>query len=88
MAIGTPREEAPVNWSVVVIALIVSAAIASAADAAKRHKKAIRPNAAVSARPLADPYAVYVNGEYIGRDPDPNIRAFMLRNPRIWDGPE
>ena len=31
---------------------------------------------------------VYVGGELVGRDPDPSIRAFMMRNPHIWDGPE
>jgi hypothetical protein len=33
-------------------------------------------------------YDVYVSGELVGRDPDPSIRAFMMRNPHIWDGPE
>lgn len=64
--------------------------VSPAAAAAKKHKTAVaRPDAHVAqARPAADPYAVYVGGEYIGRDPDPNIRASMMRNPHIWDGPE
>jgi len=23
-----------------------------------------------------------------GRDPDPSIRSYMMRNPHPWDGPE
>jgi hypothetical protein len=26
-----------------------------------------------------DPYAVWVAGTYVGRDPDPNVRAAMIR---------
>ena len=78
---------------VVVAALVTSIALAAPAAAeAKKHKKAVaRPHAgAVTARSglASDPNSVYVGGEYIGRDPDPNIRAFMVRNPHIWDGPE
>ena len=78
----------------ILAALIASAALALPAEAAssKKHKATAHraSSATVQARPgsAADPYAVYVGGEYIGRDPDPNIRAFMMRNPHIWDGPD
>ena len=29
--------------------------------------------------PPSDPYAVWVAGTYVGRDPDPNVRAAMIR---------
>ena len=78
-----------------VIAAMLIAALAltaSAEAAAKKSKKAsARANTStVQARPgsASDPYAVYVSGEYVGRDPDPNIRAYMRKNPHDWDGPE
>ena len=78
---------------VVATALIACVALAQPAEAAKKHKKAVHRTAAAHSRvtPAAiggDPYTVRVGGEYIGRDPDPNIRARMLRNPHDWDGPE
>jgi hypothetical protein len=30
--------------------------------------------------PPSDPYAVWVAGTYVGRDPDPNVRAAMIRD--------
>jgi hypothetical protein len=76
-----------------VAALIASVALAAPAEAAaKKHKKAVHRTSVsrVHARPgvASDPYSVYVSGEYIGRDPDLNIRAYMTRNPHIWDGPD
>jgi hypothetical protein len=78
---------------VLATALIASVALAVPAEAAakKSKKPAVRASTAaqtVAARPAPNGNAVYVGGEYVGRDPDPNIRAFMLRNPHIWDGPE
>jgi hypothetical protein len=79
---------------VLVATLIVSVVCAApAAAATKKHKKAVAvPGSSATttshAKPASDPYAVYVSGEYIGRDPDPNIRAYMARNPHIWDGPQ
>jgi len=73
------------------MASVVLVAPAGAASGKKHKATAHRTGSvAVQARPgsAADPYAVYVGGEYIGRDPDPNIRAFMMRNPHIWDGPD
>jgi hypothetical protein len=72
-----------------VIALIASVAVALPAEAAakKRKKEMQRAPAPVSA---IHPHRhdVYFAGEYIGRDPDPNIRLFMLRNPWIYEGTE
>jgi hypothetical protein len=74
-----------------VATLIVSIALAAPSEAAtKNHKKpGPRANAgAVYSRPAVHPYDVYVSGEWVGRDPDPSIRSFMMRNPHIWDGPD
>ena len=76
---------------IVLAALVASMALAAPADAApKKHKKSVyrAPIGAVQAPGHARSQDVYVNGELIGRDPDPNIRAFMMRNPHIWDGPD
>ena len=78
---------------VVVATLIASLAMAPGALAQSQTKKVKKtvsrpPMAASMSRPAADPYAVYVSGEYIGRDPDPNIRAYLTRNPHDWDGPD
>ena len=82
--------------SIVVAALIAPVALAGPGEAAiKKGKKAAQrtnPAAAAAAATArigspSDPYAVWFGGEYVGRDPDPGIRAFMMRNPRIWDGP-
>jgi len=76
---------------ILVTALIASLALASPADAAsKKKKKTVHraPAGAVySNREANSSYDVYVSGEWIGRDPDPSIRAFMIRNPHIWDAP-
>jgi hypothetical protein len=77
--------------AILVAALIASVALAAPSDAAsKKSKKIVRrpAAAAVQQRPGADPHDVYVSGELVGRDPDPGIRAYMMRNPHPWDGPE
>ena len=81
------------KFHLTVAALIASVALAVPAQAAaKKHKKAVHragiSRVHASPRVASDPYSVYVSGEYIGRDPDLNIRASMMRNPHIWDGPE
>ena len=49
------------------------------AVAKKRGKKLVRSSEhAFVTRPV-DPYAVYWAGTYVGSDPDPNIRAQLLR---------
>ncbi|MBN8936263.1 MAG: hypothetical protein J0I13_08210 [Rhizobiales bacterium] len=75
-----------------VATLIVSIALAAPSEAAtkKTNKKPVpRANAsAIYSQPAVHPYDVYVSGEWVGRDPDPSIRSFMMRNPHIWDGPD
>jgi hypothetical protein len=70
---------------IAVIAVVMLANM-TAATAKSTHK---RPSPAPSARsietpeakyPPSDPYAVWVAGTYVGRDPDPNIRAAMIRD--------
>ena len=75
---------------ILVAALVASMALTAPADAAPKTKKKVvhrAPTSAVYARGNQSSYDVYVSGELIGRDPDPSIRAFMMRNPHIWDGP-
>jgi hypothetical protein len=81
------------KFPVLIMAVIASVAlVAPAAAAVKKHKKAASPPSAhkvqMRSGTASDPNSVYVSGEYIGRDPDPNIRAYMFRNPHIWDGPQ
>ena len=75
---------------ILVAALVASMALTVPADAAPKTKKKVvyrAPTSAVYTRGNQPSYDVYVSGELIGRDPDPSIRAFMMRNPHIWDGP-
>jgi hypothetical protein len=77
--------------ALIVAAVIASVALAAPSEAAsKKSKKTVRraPIGAVQAKPVADPYEVYVSGELVGRDPDPGIRSYMMRNPHPWDGPD
>lgn len=76
---------------ILVAALVASVALAAPADAATKKKKKVVHRAPVStvySKPNYSSYDVYVSGELVGRDPDPSIRAYMMRNPHIWDGPE
>jgi hypothetical protein len=76
---------------ILMAALVASVALAAPADAAsKKTKKVVHraPVGAVYAKGNTNSsYDVYVSGEWIGRDPDPSIRAYMIRYPHIWDGP-
>ena len=77
--------------AILMAALIASVAMVTPVDAAsKKRKKVVHrvPIGAVQPKAVSHPYDVYVGGELVGRDPDPSIRAFMRRNPHIWDGPE
>jgi len=64
--------------------LTLAAVGITVADAKSIHKR-IHPRAAVSVdTPEArygrnDPYAVWVAGSYVGRDPDPRVRDAMIR---------
>jgi hypothetical protein len=75
----------------IVAAVMLDAAPADAASDKKHNKSVHRVDVRAvqhQSQPRSNSHDVYVGGEYIGRDPDPNIRAFMMRNPHIWDGPE
>jgi hypothetical protein len=75
---------------ILVAALVASVALAAPADAASKKKKKTYHRAQASAVQYKQNNSsdVYVGNELVGRDPDPSIRAFMRRNPHIWDGPE
>jgi hypothetical protein len=74
--------------AILLTALIASVALAASAEAAtKKKKKTLYSASSTAQRAPAESNAVYFGGEYVGQDPDINIRAFMLRNPRVWDGP-
>ena len=74
---------------ILLAALVASVAVATPADAASKKKKKVMHRAPIGAAYSKTPsYDVYVGGELVGRDPDPSIRAFMMRNPHIWDGPQ
>lgn len=80
-----------IHSHVLLAALVASVALAAPADAATKKKKKVAHRAPVStvySKPNNSSYDVYVSGELVGRDPDPSIRAYMMRNPHIWDGPE
>ena len=65
------------------IAAVITAPLADAASAKSTHKHYVRaPRHAVSPETQYgpnDPYAVWVAGTYVGRDPDPRIRDAMIR---------
>jgi hypothetical protein len=48
---------------------------------AHAHARALAPSIETpeAKYPKTDPYAVWVGGTYVGRDPDPNVRAAMIR---------
>ena len=77
------------HMKVLLAALVASVAFAAPADAASKKKKKTYHRAQASAvQYKSGSNNVYVGNELVGRDPDPPIRAFMRRNPHIWDGPE
>ena len=71
-----------------VTALALTALAASPAFAAKKHPM-ISPDAAAAqasvpseqGNPAVDQYTVIVNGRIVGRDPDPNVRLMLIRDP-------
>jgi hypothetical protein len=75
---------------ILVAALVASVAFAMPADAASKKKKKTyhRTQSGTVHYKQNNSGDVYVGNELVGRDPDPSIRAFMRRNPNIWDGPE
>ena len=74
---------------VLAVALIASVALAAPVEAAsKKRKKAVQRENPSAVQSKPHPHDVYLSGELVGRDPDPFIRLMIMRNPRIWDGPE
>ncbi len=71
----------------VVVAALISVAIAAPAEAAsKKRKKAAHRAPIAAVQPATSSYDVYVGGELVGRDPDPAIRSYMRRDPKPWEG--
>jgi hypothetical protein len=69
------------------VVLIASVAVAAPAEAAsKKRKKQIHRAPVGEIYSGRHPHEVWYGGDYVGRDPDPHIRSFMIRNPRIYDG--
>ena len=74
-----------------VVACLVSAAfavttLAAQAEPAHKRKQVKRQKPPITAM-QHDPYTVYdYDGRVAGRDPDPNIRAAIRRDPRPWEG--
>lgn len=64
------------------IAALTALAAAPSFAAAPKHP-AHRATDAYAAAPAQDPYAVIVNGQYAGRDPDPNVRMSLERDPGL-----
>ena len=71
-----------------VIAFVAATLVASPAFAKKR--SALSPEAAAaqayvpidSDPTTVDSYTVVVNGQIVGRDPDPNVRLMLQRDPK------
>jgi len=64
--------------------VVIAFSLAGVAAAKSPHKRVyVRPPTASVDSPEVryrnDPYAVWVAGTYVGRDPDPNVRAAMIR---------
>ncbi len=73
----------------VVTAVAVAAALAAPAFAKKQTTVSPEAAAAQASVPAGqsyqpiDHYTVIVNGTVAGRDPDPNVRLMLLRDPKI-----
>ena len=69
--------------AVLATTLIAAVALAAPAEAAKKRKYAQQKPAVVQ----PNGYTVYdFDGRVAGRDPDPNIRAAIRKDPRPWQG--
>ena len=64
-----------------VIGLLAANTAAAGAKPQRKAHDAVAARAQLMPAPrhAVDPYAVYVGGTYAGRDPDPNIRAQLIR---------
>jgi hypothetical protein len=71
------------NPLIVVVALSLATVPASAEKHARKRLHWRAPTTTFetpeSKYPASDPYAVWVAGTYVGRDPDPRVRAAMIR---------
>jgi hypothetical protein len=71
----TNEETRVMNTKMLVAAAVLSAALASPALAQttsqQREQHSVNPS-----------YDVYLNGQYVGSDPDPNIRLQLQRRPK------
>ena len=69
-------------------ACVMAMLVASPALAQKRHAISPEEAAAQAYAPsdpgalTVDPYTVVVNGQIVGRDPDPNVRLMLRRDPK------
>ena len=71
----------------VVVAALISVAIAAPAEATSKKRKKTAHRAPIAAvQPAPGSYDVYVSGELVGRDPDPAISSYMMRDPKPWEG--
>jgi len=72
-----------------VTAVLIAAALATPVLAKERHVK-VSPEAAAAQASVpggrnyraVDPDVVIVNGQVVGRDPDPNVRLMLRRDPK------
>jgi hypothetical protein len=73
---------------ILVTGFVLATLAATPAFAAEKHRT-ISPQAAAAQAyvpddqnyPVADQYTVIVNGRIVGRDPDPNVRLMLRRDP-------
>jgi hypothetical protein len=63
---------------ILTVAALLAAVVASPALAASQHRSAVH-NANADFAAATDADTVVVNGTYVGRDPDPAIRADLAR---------
>ena len=70
-----------------IIALAAAATLASPALAHSGHmKRAANDLRGIQAQALPnDGTAVYANGQYLGSDPDPQVRLQLLRSEGLWN---
>jgi hypothetical protein len=77
----------PMKLAVFLMAVITSVALSAPADASPKKSKKVAHRAPVGAvHSPSSSQDVYVGGELVGRDPDPAIRAYMMRDPKPWIG--
>ena len=73
------------KFPVLATALIAAVALAVPAEAAKKRKSVQQKPVAAKSQPNG--WTVYdFDGRVAGRDPDPNIRAAIRKDPRPWEG--